>query len=96
MMDVQTIPAYPDDWRKRWVYFGPNYRVLHRVASVENEDWEADGWIPIGGPGTTVCGYTRRLSMPGLLSPCAVRERRRRSDSVSLPYAHCVPHVLQT
>ena len=62
---MPNYPSFGDVWRKRWVYFGT---VLHRVAAMDDEDWEADGLIPIGGMGTTACGYRRRLGMPGFLS----------------------------
>lgn len=60
-------PDFGEDWRKRWVYFG-NHKTLHRVAQMDDEDWEADGLIPIGGMGVTACGWRARLSMPGFLS----------------------------
>lgn len=61
---------YPDDWRKRWVQArGRKAYALHRVLRMENDDWEADGLIPIGGKGEVVCGArSSRWHMPGIFS----------------------------
>ena len=39
------------EWRKRWVQKGGKSVLLHRVASMVNDDWEAGNVIPIGGHG---------------------------------------------
>lgn len=61
-----NLPDFGIDWRKRWVYLAADdYDYLHRVKKIETWD---DGYIPIGGPGETVCGLEGRLAMPGVMA----------------------------
>lgn len=57
------LPIPQDDWRSRWLVL-PRWGVIHRVAAIEWEDPED----MISGTGTTVCGRTGRLRMPGIFS----------------------------
>lgn len=52
-----------DDWRRRWLVFSKSWGRLHRVSEIDYEDDET-----IGGIGTTLCGRSGYLTMPGLLS----------------------------
>ena len=52
-----------EDWRARWLVL-PSWNRLHRVAAIEWCDAEWHGH----GTGTTLCGRTGSLSMPGIFS----------------------------
>ena len=68
-MSQRNPKPYPDraDHHKRWVQVGRDSVKLHRVAEMV-DDWEADGFIPIGGQGVTCCGAEGRVAMPGVIS----------------------------
>lgn len=58
-------PLPLDNWRSRWMQFdGRRAESMHRLASVT---WEL-GLEEIAGEGTTVCGRSGRLVMPGIFS----------------------------
>jgi hypothetical protein len=60
---VRTALPLPDDhWRSRWLVL-PGWHRLHRVADIEWDDEDM-----ISGHGTTLCGQTGRLRMPGIFS----------------------------
>jgi hypothetical protein len=82
---------YPnDDWRKRWVQ--GKSRVLHRVSSMDNDDWEADDFIPIGGMGWTVCGLYDRLGMPGMFSRMGAPRCEKCCKAISIPFGDGAPY----
>lgn len=70
--------------RKRWLVL-PNWGKLHRVAETEGEDWEADGLIPIGIQGVTLCGLVGRLAMPGVFSRMGLPRCAHCCDRLGIP-----------
>jgi hypothetical protein len=91
-----TYPTFGNDWRKRWVQLGgSNAFVLHRVASTVSpppregfddlDEWEMDFLVPIGIQGTTACGRTSRLGMPGLFSRMGEKRCIRCCRLVGIP-----------
>jgi hypothetical protein len=62
-MTPRTALPIPDDhWRSRWLVL-PSWGRLHRVSDIE---WDDE--YMIGGTGTTLCGRTGYLTMPGVFS----------------------------
>ena len=74
---------------KRWVVLH-SWRRLHRVAEMV-QDWEADGYVPIGGEGITVCGQSGRLAMPGLFSRMGLERCGHCCRGVGIPRGNGVP-----
>lgn len=91
MEPVDALPMF-DNPKKRWVQT-PSYRAiaLHRVRSMKNEDWEADGYVPIGGPGETVCGIKARLHMPGVFSRMGAPRCRKCCKMIGIPPGAGIP-----
>lgn len=58
------LPLSDEHWRSRWLVFPRTWDCLHRVADIEWDERED----MIGGEGTTLCGRTGHLTMPGLFS----------------------------
>jgi hypothetical protein len=86
------IPAYEDQWRKRWVYIGPAYRVLHRVGR-ERTEWEgAEVRGAVALYGDTVCGIENRLmSMPGIISRMGLPRCAKCCDKLGVPRGEGAP-----
>jgi hypothetical protein len=87
---MSDYPSF-DSWRKRWVQMGRSV-VLHRVAATEGDDWEADGWVPIGVQGVTACGRKGRLGMPGILSRMNAPRCRQCCRRLGIPAGQGAPY----
>jgi len=66
MAKRKPLPLGSDNWRSRWLMFWRDSAVLHRIAVMEwGEDYPEQ---MINGGGTTLCGKSGRLHMPGIFS----------------------------
>ena len=63
MPDRTPLLIGVDNWRSRWLVFPGAWNRLHRVSEI---GWEGEDMI--GGHGTTLCGRTGYLTMPGMFS----------------------------
>jgi hypothetical protein len=88
---VSEYPTFGDGWRKRWVQMGESI-VLHRVATTEGDDWEADGLTPISVAGTTACGRKGRLQMPGIFSRMGAPRCKQCCRKVGIPAGDGAPY----
>mgnify|MGYP000853826932 CR=1 FL=1 len=58
----EALPQFGDDWRRRWLVL-PSWNRLHRVSEIE---WDEED-SPYG-TGTTLCGLSGHLHIPGIFS----------------------------
>ena len=61
MTETRSAPQFGDDWMRRWLVL-PTWSRLHRVAEIE---WDEE---TASGRGTTLCGLTGELRIPGIFS----------------------------
>lgn len=57
------LPLPDEHWRSRWLVFPRSWNRLHRVSEMQWEDEDM-----IRGTGTTLCGKSGDLVMPGPVS----------------------------
>ena len=56
------------------------------------DEWEMDGLIPIGIQGTTACGLSGRLSMPGIFSRIGAPRCKKCCRKVGIPDGNGAPY----
>ena len=61
------------------------------VAPNDLDDWEVDGYIPIGIQGETACGRSGRLSMPGVFSRMGAPRCKRCCRKTGVPPGNGAP-----
>ena len=59
----------------------PSYGMLHYPRSFEGDD----EYVPVGGPGVTLCGRSGRLSIPGFLGRMSCPRCSRCCKAKGLP-----------
>lgn len=87
MTTIIPLHIPQDHWRSRWLLV-PNGSVLHRVASIE---WEHPDEM-IAGKGTTVCGLSRRLHMPGIFSRMGLKRCPACCLAMGIPEGEGAPY----
>lgn len=80
-----ALPIHGDHWRSRWLVL-PAWGALHRVAKIDW--WEGE---MIRGPGTTVCGRTGFLMMPGIFSRMGLGRCRHCCARLGIPQGEGAP-----
>lgn len=68
-----------------------SWRCLHRVSSIDWDDWGGEPADKITGYGRTVCGVEGRLAMPGILSRMGLPRCARCCDFVGIPRGDGAP-----
>lgn len=77
-------------WRSRWLVL-PSWRVLHRVAEAKWKNVADYGGSFVEATGTTVCGKSGELRMPGILSRMGLSRCKQCCRALDIPTGSGAP-----